>query len=319
MDNKKTPLISVIVPIYNVEEYLKRCVESIQQQSYKNLEIILVDDGSPDKCGEMCDMFCEGDKRVRVIHQLNGGLSAARNTGINNAKGEYLIFIDSDDYISYDMIEKLYEALERHAAEIAVCGYDLVYEGGNVEKTTFNQESEVQVLTGTEATKRLMNDLEPTMVVAWNKLTKISLWRTMRFPVGKQHEDDFTTYRLLYQADKVVLINEQLYHYFQRANSIIGRGFSEKSLHKVEAYNESRSYFRNKDKGLFQRASNLVLVMNKRCCIEAMKSNLENKHEVVKNLRKEGRRFYFKNVMNIKRNLKYHIKLIAFFFFAIGD
>lgn len=315
MNKKNLPLISIIVPIYRVEAYLERCVTSIQQQSYEKIEILLIDDGSDDDCGEMCDIIANNDKRVRVFHQSNKGLSAARNVGIENSNGEYLIFIDSDDYINHDMIKRLYIAIEKYDADIAMCGFDMVYEDGRIEKTVFNSKHRVQLLSGKDATKRLMQNLEPTMIVAWNKLVKSSVWNTMRFPEGKQHEDDFTTYRLFYEAERIVIINEQLYHYFQRANSIIGSGFSEKSLHKIEAYIEARKYFRSKDKQLFQRATNIVLIMNKRCCLEAKNSAHVNKNEILKALRKNGRRFYLKNFFNIKRDLKYHVRLIGFYFF----
>ena len=307
-------LISVIIPIYKVEQYLQRCVDSVLKQSYEKLEIILVDDGSPDGCGAICDKISEKDSRVRVIHKCNGGLSDARNVGMKYATGEYFLFVDSDDYIHCDMIQYLYDCIKSSGAEIALCGYDIFDEKGNFTSVEFQVADNYIVLTGAEAAKRMLFLHEPQMVVAWNKLTKRELWKNRSFPVGKQHEDDFTSYQILFEANKVVVTNRPYYHYFQRFDSITGVGFNLCSLHKIEAYLAAKEYFKNKDCELYDRACNMVLIMNMVCIQEAQSSEYPDKEHIIKELRRNGRKFYLENWKSIKRGLKYHLRLIRFYF-----
>lgn len=241
-------LISVIVPIYNVANYLRKCVESIRKQSYQNLEIILVDDGSPDNCGEICEEYAKLDYRIKVIHKANGGLSDARNYGIEAATGEYFLFVDSDDYIHIDMIRILYEALKEKNAQVAVCSYQNVQEN---EVTAYNESYRgvLQPLLMTE--KQMFDshyylDKRVEFIVAWNKLYHCSLFEHVRYPKGKVHEDEFTTYKLLYQAQKIVYIEAPLYFYVQRENSIMGQKISEKRLLILEALLERMEFFKKK-------------------------------------------------------------------------
>ena len=309
-------LISIIVPIYKVEKYLEKCIESIINQTYSKLEIILIDDGSPDACGEICDEFAKKDSRIKVVHKKNGGLSDARNTGIQNATGEFFLFVDSDDYISHAMVEILYKTIKKHDADMVVCGYYEVSSNGVVNVRKFTIKNGEEVLNGVEATERLLYSLEPEMVVAWNKMERRNLWNDIEFPVNKQHEDDFTSYQLMYKASQVVLINEPLYYYLQRGDGIIGSGFSLKSLHKIEAYESACVFFKDKNKNLYERSINLVLIMNKRCCDELIASDYLEKNSILKRLKKIGRKFYLKNFYKIKRGVKYHVKLISFYFFG---
>ncbi len=241
-------LISVIVPIYNVEEYLDKCVKTICEQTYKNLEIILVDDGSPDGCGAMCDQYAKQDCRIKVIHKENGGLSDARNAGIDIATGKYLVFVDSDDYIHQDMIGKLYYALKENQGDLAVCGYQEVTEKqpGDV---TRKMQGEMEVIVGDEAKKRHV--FGPDFVaftVAWNKLYLRSMFAEERYPKGKIHEDEFLTYKMVDQAEKIVYLKENYYFYVQREQSIMQMGFSEKRLYRLEAYQEKLEYFAKRQK-----------------------------------------------------------------------
>lgn len=308
-------LISVIIPIYKVERYLRRCIDSVISQTYKNLEIILVDDGSPDGCGKICDEVAKKDRRIIVIHKKNGGLSDARNAGLRKAKGDYFIFIDADDYIDTKMIQILFENLKKSNADISVCNYDIFDENENYIFKDFELEEEKGEFSGYEAAEKTLFKQEPQMVVAWNKLTKRKLWENRIFPIGKQHEDDFTSYQLYYEADKVVITKMPLYHYFQRSDSIVGVGFNIKSLDKIEAYIRAKEYFEKKDRKLYNRACNMVLIMNMRCMKELLYSRCSNKECILHKLRAEGRDFYIKNFWKIKRGLKYHFKLIAIYFF----
>ena len=160
----------------------------------------------PDACGEICDEFAKKDSRIKVVHKKNGGLSDARNTGIQNATGEFFLFVDSDDYISHAMVEILYKTIKKHDADMVVCGYYEVSSNGVVNVRKFPIKNGEEVLNGVEATERLLYSLEPEMVVAWNKMERRNLWNDIEFPVNKQHEDDFTSYQLMYKASQVVLI-----------------------------------------------------------------------------------------------------------------
>lgn len=240
--NKK---ISVIVPIYNVEQYLDKCVESLVNQTYKNLEIILVDDGTKDKSGEMADLWSIKDDRIKVIHKKNGGLSDARNAGIKIATGEYITFMDSDDYINYRMYEILMNNLEKYNADISVCAVKKVYKEDVVnEKQVVNKE-EICVFTAEEALENLIDEgiLKQTV---WNKLYKREVIDGIYFEFGKIHEDEFWTYQIFGKCEKIVYTYEQLYYYLQRSGSIMDNPFSMSRLDALEARNNRLNYIKQK-------------------------------------------------------------------------
>lgn len=190
MKELEQPLISIIVPVYKVEKYLKRCVDSILTQTYQNMEIILVDDGSPDNCGAICDRYKETDNRVVVIHKKNGGLSDARNTAIPLAKGEYISFIDSDDWISSYYVEHLYEAVAKCDADIGISWFENVFEGKALQSKPEELLSNYECLTAEECLKKLLyqNGVE---VCAWGKLYKTPLIKNLRYPVGKLYTNEW--------------------------------------------------------------------------------------------------------------------------------
>ena len=211
-------LISIIVPVYNVEQYLDRCVKSLLQQTYKNLEIILVDDGSPDRCGQMCDNYAKLDSRVLVIHKENGGLSDARNTGLCSASGKYIGFIDSDDWVAPDMFEVLYNGLIGNNADISICGYYKVQD--NVVYSKYIENA--VVYSKQEALQELLLD-NKIENYAWNKLYKSSLFTDdIKYPIDKHFEDVGTTYKLFMNAETIVVLPEIKYFYFRHPNSIVG-------------------------------------------------------------------------------------------------
>ena len=228
------PEISVIVPVYKVEAYLSRCVDSILAQTFRDFEVILVDDGSPDSCGEMCESYACRDSRVRVIHQENGGLSAARNTGIDWAFGHsdsrYLAFVDSDDYIAPEYLQRLFDAAERTGCSISVCGIAKTA-GESLPRT----EEEAPLVMEAEDYYCSEEIHGGVTMVAWNKLYDRSLFETLRYPKGKLHEDEFTTYRAVYQAEKVAVLTAPMYGYFQNAAGIMQAKWSPKRLHALEA------------------------------------------------------------------------------------
>ncbi|MCQ2122858.1 MAG: glycosyltransferase [Fibrobacter sp.] len=211
MDN---PLISVIVPIYKVEPYLRQCLDSIVNQTYTNLEIILVDDGSPDGCPAICDEYAVNDNRIIVIHKENGGLSDARNAGLDICKGEYISFVDSDD-----SIENIYfETLIKTALEL---NSDLVIGNNN---TSTDKNSPLKIVSFFDSLTEEFGPNRLAFIASWGKLYHHSLFNEIRFPLGKTHEDTFTTYLLNYKAKKIVFINKTLYHYIRRTDSITGKG-----------------------------------------------------------------------------------------------
>lgn len=219
----KLPLISVIVPVYNVQPYLARCVDSILSQTYRNLEIFLVDDGSPDDCGHMCDEYKKADSRVKVIHKKNGGLSDARNVAIDIASGDYVLCVDSDDYIHHAMIEVLYLSLKKHGCDISIASYLNVadqYEPDLSSKKE-NRTKVFDVQSGLEA----MLYQKDITTSAWGKLYKAELFTNIRYPKGKLCEDLDTTYKLFAKSKKIVLNSAKLYFYLQRDNSIINSSF----------------------------------------------------------------------------------------------
>lgn len=234
-------VISVIVPVYHVEDYLERCVRSIQRQSYQNLEIILVDDGSPDACGRMCDQYASMDQRIHVIHKTNGGLSDARNAGIEAAAGEYVAFVDSDDWLEPKMYEVLLHALETYHADIAECSYRNIYADWVKEETSCTGKVvEGDAVFALEA----MLDWKYFKPVAWNKLYKRKVICDIRYPTGKIHEDEFTTYKYMYQAERLVYVDFSFYNYDRtREGSIIGKGFREDNLDSCEAFRQRMDFF----------------------------------------------------------------------------
>ena len=225
-------IISVIVPIYNVEKYLNKCVSSIINQTYKNLEIILVDDGSPDNCPKMCDEYASKDSRIKVIHKLNGGLSDARNAGLDIAKGEYIVFVDSDDYIHSEMISILYDVIVKTEANIVQCNFRKVKDNEYVEANTNSYE--IFTFNTEQALESLIKE-NPLKQVVWNKLYKKEIFNELRFEVGKVNEDDFFTYQAFAISNKVSYINKELYYYLVRDTSIMGQKFSIKRLDGLEA------------------------------------------------------------------------------------
>ena len=237
------PLITVIVPIYNVEQYLEKCVNSILKQTYQHLEIILVDDGSPDNCGAICDQYSCVDQRIKVIHKQNGGLSDARNAGLDMANGEFIAFVDSDDTIMPEMIEKLYQRIMTDQSDMAFCGYKQVDQDGEILSEYYLPDN---VLTGFEALKASYESNGVLYTVAWNKLYRKHLFQYIRFPVGKYHEDEYTTYQIIDRCGRVSIVRETLYIYNQRDNSIMQEAYSLRRLDGIEASYERYNYFKKK-------------------------------------------------------------------------
>lgn len=270
--------ISVVVPVYKVEPYLRRCVDSIIGQTFKDFELILVDDGSPDKCGEICDEYAKKDSRVVVIHQKNGGLSAARNAGIDwvfaNSKSEFIGFIDSDDWVSENYLEELHKGCQR--CDIA-CVNLMQTSGDNISAP---------------AGEVVWDYLPPDIywqcrmlpMTAWGKLFKRELWRNARFPVGKIHEDEYAIPGVLFSCRQIASTDAKLYYYFSRSDSIIGKSYSDKRLDLIAAFVAQINMFsdmgyndlaRNAKIRLCQCYSNAILQLKRKEFVSTLRAMLK--------------------------------------------
>ena len=237
------PLISVIVPIYKVEKYLHRCIDSIRNQEYKNLEILLVDDGSPDNCGLICDKYAKKDKRIKVIHKKNGGLSDARNSALDVMNGEYVTFVDSDDYVTDMYIYNLYNALRDSDVRMAVSGFENVFEEHrNLQGETYK---EILVYSAEECLMKMFYQ-EGMETTAWGKLYHRSLFEDIRYPLSKLYEDISVTYKLICKCEKIAFIENRDYFYFQRKDSIQYQEFTIQKLDAIYHMQEVYSFIEDK-------------------------------------------------------------------------
>lgn len=236
-----SPLISVIIPVYNVEDCLAHCVVSVREQTYKNLEIILVDDGSTDSCPSMCDDFSREDSRVRVIHKENGGLSSARNSGLDVCNGEYIAFVDSDDYIHPEYISRLYDLLIKNNAGISVCNFRKIFDNNMDFKYPALPESQTRVMSYETALEELVGFDSVLYVLTWNKLYKREVFDEIRFPVGKISEDFYVSFKALHRGGQIVVTSNQLYFYYLRKGSII-HSRDNMSDYNIEALDEFDEY-----------------------------------------------------------------------------
>nr|WP_308499447.1 glycosyltransferase family 2 protein [uncultured Agathobacter sp.] len=231
------PLISIVIPIYNVELYLDRCLKSIVNQTYDNLEIILVDDGSVDRCSNICDNWGKKDHRIKVIHKKNGGLSDARNSGTNIANGKYITYIDSDDWVSNYYVEMLYKTIYKTEADIAVCNFTKTNKEIQYKEKLCNPI----VYNNLEAIKKMLyqKNIDNS---AWGKLYPTNLMKKMLYPTGRLYEDLFITYKVFANVNKVAYLNSSLYYYWINPNGIMNSGFSEKIFDEIDAVDEIVDY-----------------------------------------------------------------------------
>lgn len=214
-------LISIIVPVYNVQQYVGPCIESIIKQTYKNLEIIIINDGSVDGSLSVCEEYAEKDKRIKIISQKNGGLSAARNTGLDHARGEYIGFVDSDDRVSPVFVEVLFHLITTYHADISQCSYTKT-ENTHDEIRQKDFLPAISIYQQDEYIQKLYDArFYPSNIICWNKLYTKKLWEDVRFPSNLLHEDEYTIPEILLKAENIVVTTEPLYGYLQRSNSIM--------------------------------------------------------------------------------------------------
>lgn len=296
------PLISIVVPIYNVEAYLVNTVESILKQSYANLEVILVDDGSTDSSGKISDDLAKYDKRIRVVHKKNGGLSDARNIGIEMAEGKYLGFVDGDDFIDENMYERLYLNLIENNANISVCDKDQYYD--QKKQFVYNQrDTKLHTYTREEALIKL-NLMELFDVSACDKLFEKKLFDEIKFPLHKKSEDTFVMYKLFDKCMKIVYDPIPMYHYRQRENSITRN--PNISLDVLEACLTQINFFKEKYPKIVY-AAYTALAFNSIWIYNSYIKYCVNNPEVVKQLKKNVKKSYFyvlkNNYLSTKKKL----------------
>lgn len=274
-------MISIIVPVYNVEKYINKCIDSLINQTYKDLEIILVDDGSTDSSGKICDEYKKKDKRIKVIHKINGGLSSARNEGIKIAKGNYLGFVDSDDYVNIKMYEILMDCAKEYELDIVQCKFNWFNDEDEIKKEK-NERINLIQCKGIESLRKLYNKDYTENIVVWNKIYRKELFDDIIFPVGKINEDEFTTYKLFGKCNKVGYIEDKLYNYRKTPNSITNSKFSGKKIDILDALIERKNYFKNKDENdLYIKTVEYSLIHIINRYYECYNSNCNNKKELL--------------------------------------
>lgn len=284
------PLISIIVPVYNIEQYLNRCVNSIVGQSYWNLEIILVDDGSTDHCPDLCDAWAEQDNRIKVIHKTNGGLSDARNKGMEIASGEFIGFVDSDDWIDSQMYEKLLTAIKRDESDIAACSVQMVWKDGSLSRMLTKQIN--CVINKQEAQAELLIERKLKQPV-WYKLYRQSIIRCIPFEVGKCHEDVYWSYQAIGNADKISIIDSIGYYYWQHEDSIMGAGYSLKRLDVMEAYCNRYKYIKQ-----------LFPALEKQALCAIWKESIYNGQMAFRYLQSDERKKVFEYLSKVLKNYR---------------
>lgn len=309
----RTPLISVIIPVYNVEKYLHRCLDSVIAQTYQNLEIICVDDGSIDESGRICDQYAVRDARIKVIHQENQGLSAARNRGLDAAEGEYIAFVDSDDYILEDMYKKMLDKLLNYNVDLCVCQWQYEFSDGrqvvkkkNIDPTIYGCKSSLEF-----ARFLYMGNYENGVVVAaWNKLYRRALLDKIRFE-GRIHEDDAFNGRIMAKDVSVYVMEEQFYVYAQNGDSLTNKPFSANKFFFLDVLAERRELFKS-DAFIRQETELLYCNMYIEYCLRARKDGVAVSHperyrqifrKMFSSLRREG-----------KANIKFRLRMMLFSF-----
>lgn len=237
------PLISIIVPVYKVEPYIDKCIQSILKQTYNNLQIILVDDASPDNSGKICDKYALMDNRIEVIHKSsNTGLSDARNIGISKAKGKYIGFVDSDDYINEEMYEDMYNLIEKKEADICMCNfYNVIDDTKSIknEDNGIEEYNKIQILKETLLDRKIQS-------YAWNKLYKRELFDEIQYPVGKKYEDIGTTFYILEKCNKIIVSGKPEYYYLNRKDSIVNNNNEQTIMDYINIIDERYNYIEKK-------------------------------------------------------------------------
>lgn len=282
-------LISIVVPVYNTSKYLRRCIDSITAQTYENTEIILVDDGSTDTSPQICEEYSKKDARITAVHRENGGLSAARNTGIDVSHGEYICFIDSDDFIHPEFIKTLYNMCCEYDADIAQCGFVTT---SSDEFADDGKEFRVSTYSNIEMLRRIYQKSYTENIVAWNKLYKKALFADVRYPEGLMREDEATTFNLLYKAQKTAVTEKGYYYYYTNPDSFTRSKYTLKQLDIIRAIEIRLDFYRRNglkefyDKDCFLYMARILMHYYK------VSKYIDNNREYKKNLRQKFNNTY---------------------------
>ncbi len=307
VDSEK--LISVIVPAYNVEKYIVACLTSLINQTYKDIEIIIIDDKSDDGTLELCEAYQRQDARIKILHQNRGGAARARNLGMENARGSYYMFVDSDDQIHLQMIEKLFLALKNNNADISVCGYEEIQENENasLKKEKKTKKSETEVLSRLDAQMQALGNRSINYVVPWAKLYKKKTWEHIKFPALYALEDEYTYYKVLDKSKTVIYLNESLYYYRVRSGSIM-HNVPKWNPVLLDAWRKRAEYFRrNQDRKLFYYAALRVLgLLQWRISLiqEEESSTEEEIQAAVKTYRQQYHKYVHRTLFPIRLRIK---------------
>lgn len=304
------PLITVIVPIYKVEKYLSICIESILKQTYTNIEIILVDDGSPDKCGQICDEYATKDHRIQVIHKTNGGLSDARNVALDVAKGEYITFVDSDDYIAQDYVEYLWHILNKNNADISAMLDKHFIDGKTL--TIFTKEDKVSVISPNDYLCKLFYQINVT-TGAQAKLYKKELFKNIRFPKGLLYEDLLTIYKLINNCNKIAISDHISYFYRERPGSIIGSPFNQlkyiSTIAIIKQLSEDQKLY---PKDIQKAIDNRIVGHLFHILLQIPSNNLEEKQVIIQNINQRRFSVIFNPKARRKNRVACIISLISY-------
>ena len=284
-------LVTVIIPVYNAYDYLERCVNTIINQTHNVLQIILIDDGSTDDSGDLCDTFAKNDKRIEVIHQINKGISGARNAGLDKARGEWITFVDSDDFVSRHYVEDMFAALNEDC-DIVVCRYISVQNSTKETDVSFRRFSTVERITGYTASIRHFGKEADLLNTSWAKLFRARLWQTLRYPEGKMNEDVHVAHTFLYNAKNIAITNAVLYAYVQSEGSLMRTKFSIRNLDVVDAWQEAIRFFSKENRPEIVHIARRVYCCRifDACCI--CKSEIPHESVTLNSLNRRAREAY---------------------------
>lgn len=305
-----TDLISIIVPVYKVEQYLPRCIVSLLGQTYKNIEIILVDDGSPDGSGAICEEYANKDERIKVIHKRNGGASSARNAGLDVARGKYVCFVDSDDYVSSRFIERLYTLLLENDADIAQCECIRTKED-LVEFDDLNAGADVLDIVQILKHLHAYDESRDPFVVVWSKIYKRDLFRNIKFTEGMICEDEVIAPKLFYESKKTVIFKEKLYAYFMSDDSVMRSGFSIKRVDILYALAERMEFYLDKQLIEFYKMD-LLSYLSIAVSLLPKITDEKIKKEIKKNIRKYHYKMLKKD-FSLKTKIRYTMYIIGIY------
>lgn len=296
---KNNKLISLVVPVYNVENFLERCITSLVNQTFENIEIILVNDGSTDNSLSICEHYKEIDSRIVVINQQNQGLSAARNAGINIARGRYICFVDSDDWVNEKYLEILYKDIDNNDAEISIIDKQIVYEGQEDCEFDITEENKVKIYDKYEAIETM---LKGNWIATWDKMYDIKLFDDIRFPVGRNNEDYAILIYLFEQCEKIVYRNVKLYYYFQRQGSITKSELNKHSFDEIMNGEEIYQYTEKKYPQLAKYAEyNWIASLLKLSCQTVNSKEYDSKFDEIYNILYINKKFFRKNECLLKK------------------